>query len=816
MWRRAFLILTLLCVIGAGSIAVAVLTTNIPSVASLKDRKVIQSTKLYDRTGTVLLYEIYGEEKRTVIPFSDIPRQVKNATIAIEDSGFYSHHGVSPTGILRGFLNPLLNRGEHIQGGSTITQQLVKNTLLTSERTLGRKIKEAILAIKLETAYSKDEILNMYLNQIPYGSNAYGVEAAAETFFGRHASDLTLAESAYLAALPKATYYYSPYGNHRDELEQRKNIVLSRMRELGFIDDGEMASAKSEVVQFLPQEEHGIRAPHFVMYVIDQLNNEFGEEFLRQNGLTVITSLDMQLQTSAEETIKSYAPSIEKNYNAHNAGLVAIDPQTGQVLAMVGSRNYFDTAHDGNFNVAIARRQPGSAFKPIVYATAFKKGYTPETVLFDAETEFAVPGAQSYKPQNYDALFRGPISLREALAQSINIPSVKLLYLAGIKDAIHTAQDLGITTLTDPARYGLTLVLGGGEVRLLDLVSAYSVFANDGVRNEVSTLLRVEAGDGSVIKEYTPAPKEVLNQNVARTISNILSDNVARAPAFGATSALYFPDHAVAVKTGTTNDYRDAWVVGYTPTLAAGVWAGNNDNSPMQKKVAGFIVAPIWHDFMAHALALVPPKDFIPPTPSNATKPILRGIWKGGTTYKIDKISGNLATDKTPLDSVEERVLENIHTILHWVDKTDPTGPLPENPAHDPQYYNWEQGVQNWVRSQGIVLAPNTSMPTAFDTVHTLQNKPVVAILQPAAGESFKHSGQIPVSLSITGPYPIRQIDYFIDNVLRGSQTGSDTNFTIDASSLDPNQENATITIKAYDTVGNKGEQQVEIRLSSA
>jgi len=682
--------------------SVVVLTTPIPNANEFDNREIVESTKIYDRTGKILLYELYNEEKRTVISFEEIPRNVKNAAIAIEDSHFYSHPGVSISSIVRAFLTDVIHGQFFIQGGSTITQQLIKNTLLTPEKTITRKIKEAVLALKIERRYSKDEILDMYLNEIPYGSNAYGIEAAAQTFFGKHTRDLTLAEAAYLGALPKAPSLYSPYGNNKDQLVTRKNIVLKRMEELGFISAEEATMASKEDVMFLSPSTQGIHAPHFVMYVVSILSKQFGEDFLRKNGLSVRTTLDVNLQTNAEEVIASHAEKIKKDFNAGNAGLVALDPKTGEILAMVGSKDYFDREEEGNFNVTLAHRQPGSAFKPIVYAAAFEKGYTPETVVFDVPTEFAVSGAESYQPQNYDNIFRGPITLREALAQSINVPAVKVLYLTGLKEALDMARRVGITTLLGPNQYGLTLVLGGGEVQLLELTSAYGVFANDGVRQEHVAIISVEKNNHERVWEYKPKPTKVLEPLIARTISDILSDNTARAPAFGSASALYFANRPVAAKTGTTNDYRDAWILGYTPNLVAGVWAGNNNNTPMEKRVAGFIVAPIWHDFMERSLQTMPIEPFGIPEYQKPTKPVLNGEWRGSHIYVTDSRSGAPATDETPPEFRVTKTITEIHSILHWVDKDDPRGTPPTNPARDGQYANWESGVRAWVNRSGI------------------------------------------------------------------------------------------------------------------
>ncbi|MEK9166241.1 MAG: transglycosylase domain-containing protein, partial [Patescibacteria group bacterium] len=466
--------------------------------------------------------------------------------------------------------------------GSTITQQLVKNTFLTFDRTWARKVKELVLSFKVEAAYSKDEILGLYLNEIPYGANLYGVEEASWTFFGKPAKYITLAESAYLAALPKAPSKYSPYGSNRDGLEARKNFVLERMKTLGYISKEEYTGAKEEKVLFLNRGLEGLKAPHFTMYVREYLVDTYGEDMVEKGGLKVVTTLNLEWQKKAEEIVKKYAEENEKKFNAKNAGLVAIDPKTGHILTMVGSRDYFDFAREGNFNITTARRQPGSAFKPFVYAALFQKGYTPETALFDVFTEFnsscapdGLPSPENpsdvcYHPQNYDEKYRGPVSLREALAQSLNIPSVKVLYLAGMRDTLQTASRVGITTLTDPDRYGLSLVLGGGEVRLLELTGGYTAFANDGMWQSASAIVRVEDAKGNVLEEYQDKKTQVLEPDIARIISSILSDNAARAPLLGPTSPLYFPSRPVAAKTGTTHDSRDAWVIGFTPNVAGG------------------------------------------------------------------------------------------------------------------------------------------------------------------------------------------------------------------------------------------------------
>jgi 1A family penicillin-binding protein len=680
-----------LFVLGASFVWVASL--RIPAMDDLEERRISHSTKIYDRTGEILLYDLSQDVKREVIPLEDISPYVQKATIAIEDKDFYKHNGVKISSFMRAVLVNLTSLSFK-QGGSTITQQVVKNSILTKDKTPTRKIKEWILAAKLEKTLTKDEILAFYLNEIPYGGNLYGVEEATESFFGKSAKDLTLAEAAYIAALPKAPSFYSPYGQNKEKLDERKNLVLKEMLSLGYITEEEYQTALSEKVEFKPRQNTGsIKAPHFVFFVIDQLAERYGEDAVQNGGFKVITSLDYEIQVEAEAIAKKYGQINEERFKGKNNATVVIDPKTGEILAMVGSRDYFDDNIEGNFNVATAHRQPGSAFKPIVYANLFNKGYTPETILFDVPTQFSTACSPDnmtsengcYAPNNYDDKFRGPVTLRNALAQSLNIPAVKALYLAGIKSSIAYARDMGITSLEDSDRFGLSLVLGGGEVSLLELTSAYSVFANDGVRNPYTPIIRVESGDGELIEEITPVPKRVVTEQVARDISSILSDNVARAPLYGPSSALYIGGRDVAVKTGTTNDYRDAWIIGYTPNIVVGSWVGNNDNSPMDRKLSGLIVAPLWRELMDEVLPKLPSESFIPPViETEGLKPVLRGDWLAGASNT-----------------------SNVHSILYWVDKNNPRGAIPSNPSNDPQFRSWEYGVQRWAASQ-VYVPPTT------------------------------------------------------------------------------------------------------------
>lgn len=690
----------------SGILFVWISTLDIPDLSSFEERRVLQSTKIYDRTGEIVLYDLHQDVRRTVVPYEDISRNIKNATVAIEDDTFFEHHGVRPLAIFRSMVTNTLKNGSPFSGagGSTITQQVIKNSILVQEKTLTRKIKEAILAIRLEQVLTKDEILYHYLNESPYGGTIYGVEEASLAFFGKRAADVTIAEAAYLAALPQAPTYYSPYGNNRDELTNRKNHVLYQMHELGFISDEEYEAAKAEEVEFKQQSATGIRAPHFVFYVREYLARKYGEESLAERGFKVVTTIDWELQEAAERIVNEYALSNKEQFNAENAAMVATDPNTGEILVMVGSRNYFDEEIDGNFNAALANRQPGSSFKPFVYAAALSKGYTPETVVFDLPTQFSTNCSPDnltsddgcYSPSNYDDAFRGPVTLRNALAQSLNVPAVKTLYLAGVDTSLKLARDAGITTLTDPKRYGLTLVLGGGEVKLLELVGAYGVFANEGVRAEPMSILRIEDNRGNILEENEPEEQQVMDRDVALQISDILSDNVARTPLYGANSLLYFGDKDVAAKTGTTNDYRDAWIVGYTPNLVVGAWAGNNDNSSMAHKISGLIITPMWRAFMDEALAGRDDERFAEPEATPVTtKPILRGVW---FDPGIIEDGEDISIGST---------LESAHSILHFVDKDDPQGPYPSNPASDPQYPLWEYSVSVW--KQGLLGAAESS-----------------------------------------------------------------------------------------------------------
>ncbi len=743
----------------------AFLFKTLPNPEIFDERQIAQSTKIYDRTGEILLYELYGEQKRTVVPFDRIPELVKKATLAIEDQNFYKHGGVDWRAVFRATLANLRS-GRVVQGGSTITQQLAKNVFLKPERTLVRKIKELVLAWRLEQKYNKDEILELYLNQIPYGSNAYGIEAAAQTYFNKSARDLEPQEIALLVSLPKAPSYYSPWGAHRDELLTRKDFVLDQLQ---------LAADKDKEIPLAPPAVR-IKAPHFVIAVQDYLINQYGEDYVRGAGLKVTTTLDWPLQELAEKVAADGASRNTELYQGTNAALVAEDGKTGQVLAMVGSRNYFDTEIDGNFNVATqGLRQPGSAIKPFAYLTAFSKGYTPETVLFDLETEFDTTEKpeKSYKPQNFDEKFRGPVTMRQGLAQSINIPSVKTLYLAGLDETLAAVKKMGITTLTEKSRYGLSLALGGGEVKLAELVSAYSIFSQDGVRRRQSIILQVMDSQGKIIEEFKDQPEPVVEPQLVRLINDILSDTQARSPLFQNSLALtIFPNQEVALKTGTTDDYRDAWAIGYTPSLVAGVWAGNNDNAPMQRRGGSILAAvPIWSAFMNEVLKNYSQETFLRPEIILTDKPALNG------QYLVNN---------------------EIHEILYHVSKNNPQGAAPADPKKDPQFENWEKPVLEWARENAGLISP------------TGPGGPIsIEIVSPQSGQ-FLVSGNLNIDTIIKTQNELIKMEIYLNNQLieqKSSGLGREVHYqnTIAA----PLENQNKLLIKAFDSSNNSQTKEV-------
>ncbi len=806
---------------------------QIPDLSAFEARKVSQSTKIFDRTGQILLYNIHNDTKRTIIAFDDISKDIKNATIAIEDNEFYQHIGIKPTAIFRAILADITPGSGPKQGGSTITQQVIKNSILTKDQTITRKLKEWVLAIKLEKVLTKDQILDTYLNDTPYGGSVYGVEEASKTFFGKSAKDVTLAEAAYLGAIPQAPTFYSPYGKNKNSLDARQKLVLLKMKENNFINEDEYQAALKQEVVFLEKNTTGIRAPHFSLYVKDYLVSKYGEAVVEEGGLKVITTLDYRMQEKAEKVITNFAPTLESSFNASNTAMIAIDPKTGDILTMVGSRDYFDKKIQGNFNISTAYRQPGSTFKPFVYATAFMKGYNPETVLFDTKTEFSTnctvegkpkdpkanPEKVCYSPEDFDGLYEGPESIRMALARSRNIPAVKALYLVGIKEAMNTAEAMGITSLKDPNKYGLTLVLGGGEVSLLDLTSAYGVFANDGIRNPYRSILRIEDSKGVVLEEPTINPVQVIPPQPVRQISDILSDPSVRTSSLN--PIINGLGRQVAIKTGTTNDYRDVWVEGYTPNIVVGAWAGKNDNTPMIKKVAGLVIVPVWGAFMTEINDMFPKESFKKPDPINIdTKPVLRGIWKGGVSYKIDSISKKVATNLTPQQTTEEVVFPSVHTILNWVDKDNPTGDIPSDPKKEGQFEYWEYGVRKWFdewqkNNPNFKETTTYTIPKETDDIHVEANMPKISIKSPIQDESVSINSRLTIKLEYTGKYPLKKSELYINNkyVLSNERDPSSLSFIpTDIGDILPNRN--SIKIISYDSVYNRTEASVDIMIS--
>lgn len=763
---------TALLVLGFFSLTVmaAFVSRNLPNPNVLTTRDIPQSTQIFDRTGAHLLYQIHGDEKRTLIKIDELPAYVKQATIAIEDKNFYNHGGVYWKGVIRAILVDVFT-GSRRQGASTLTQQLVKNAILSNERTFTRKLKEFVLALQIERAYSKDQILQLYFNEIPYGSTVYGIESAAQTYFGKSARELSLDEAALIAAIPQAPDFYSPYGtgshgDNRDRLVIRQHHVLNLMAEQNYITKEEADAAKKidTLKKLKPKNLGEIQAPHFVMYVKSVLEDRFGQKKVEEGGLKVITTLDWDKEQAAEAAVKKGVDDRGKQYQFTNAALISLDPKTGQILAMVGSKDFNDVEHDGQVNVTLRPRQPGSSFKPIVYAAGFIKGFLPETVLWDVETTFKTD-LKDYTPHDYDGKERGPVTIRQALQNSLNIPAVQMLYLVGVGRVLDFAQSLGYTTLDDRSRFGLSLVLGGGEVKPIEHASAYAAFANEGTLYPTSAILSVTDPSGQKLFGWQASPgTRVMDAQIARVVSNVLSDNAARAPIFGISNYLTLPDRPVAAKTGTTNNYHDAWTAGYTPNLVAVVWVGNNNNAEMKRGADGSIVAaPIWQNYMKAATKTLPIENFTPPDPPASASPALLGqILVHPVNVNVQ--NGKLATSSTPSELVAQKMVWEGHTILYYLDKDDPSGPVPTDPASDPQYVNWENGVQAWILKTHW-HATDTA-PILSDDTPANPNGLQMQILSPKPGETV--GSDFMVQANPTSPRNILRVEAFLDGISVG------------------------------------------------
>ncbi len=725
-----------------------------------------KTTKIYDRTGTRLLYEVFDPRwgNRTVVPIEQIPDDMINATISIEDQDFYTNPGINLRGIARAIYVDITGQG--FQGGSSITSLLVKNVIIPpeerAERKLDRKIKEYILAVEITRRYSKDQIMEWYLNTVFFGNMAYGVEAAAQAYYGKHVQDLSLAECAMLAALPNAPATYSPLTNP-EEATIRQHLVLDAMFRQGYITQDEIVAAKAEKLSYI-SARFDIKAPHFVMYVRQLLEERYGSDVVYQGGLKVYTTLDLDLQHVAEDMARRHIAELQADErNASNAAVVAIKPATGEIVVMVGSLDYFDRAIDGQVNVALAERQPGSSFKMFTYTESLLQGYTPASMVMDVRTTFPDPDySHPYTPENYDRKFHGPLRFRQALQRSINVAAVRVLSWVGVRNVIDLAHRMGINTLTRDY-YGLSLTLGGGEVRLVDMAYSFSVLANGGYMAgqpvpsdklrpgyrelDPVAILRVEDANGNVLEEYqSPELREIVNPQVAYIMTHILSDNVARTPAFGSRSMLWLGnDRPAAAKTGTTTDFRDSWTIGYTPQLCTSVWVGNSDNQPMEHVPGSQGAAPIWHDFMLAALESEPVAPFVEPPgleravvdatsgllPTEHSPSTVREVFLPGTVptehdnihqaFRTCRTSGKLATVYCPLEDVVERVYEIYPPeAADWVRENDipqpPTeycdvhGPTPASgdvAITRPRPYDYVRGI---VHIQGNARGPDIQL----------------------------------------------------------------------------------------------------------
>ncbi len=768
-------------------VAFVVFARDLPSPYRLTNRDSALSTKIFDRNDK-LLYDIYGNQNRALVSLNDLPPYIKQATIAIEDKNFEKHQGFSPLSYLRVFYELAVNH--RLQGGSTITQQVAKNVLLSPERTLTRKIKEFMLAIQVERKYSKDEILQIYLNEVPYGGTAWGVEAASETYFSKKAKDLTLTEAVVLAGLPQSPSFYSPYGTHPKAYVDRAQDVARRMREDGYITKDQEEQIKKELpnVAFSPASGD-LKAAHFVFYVREILAERYGERAVEQGGLQVKTTLDLEIQDKVQTIVHDEIAKLS-NYKVGNGAAMVMDAKNGQILAMVGSKDYFAKDYDGKVNVTLSQRQPGSSIKPITYATAFKQGYTPSTVVADVPTEF--PGGQGlppYRPVNYDGKAHGFVELRFALGNSFNMPAVKMLASVGVKNMLSTAFDMGLTTLepTDDnlKRFGLSVTLGGGEVKLIDLTTAYSVFASGGVKHDPVSILSVKDAKGKTLEEYKDnVGKRVLSEEISFLISHILSDNNARAETFGTSSFLVVPGRTVAVKTGTTDDKRDNWTVGYSPSYAVGVWVGNNDNSPMNPQIASGVTgaSPIWNKIMRE-VTKGKIEDF--KVPSGVEAVVIDAFGGGQPCKAFPTRSEYFIKGSAPSKScVVEQMIKVSKSDPSRVANSDEQSRndfdekeffvLPEkDPVSTDGVNRWQIGIENWAQTQSD--ARYRPPKGVYDVATNGDNSVFVQIAQPSNNSSV--TGNTKIVANVTASGEIEHADLLINGDKKDTHQENKTNF---------------------------------------
>lgn len=792
-----FIIFILIITIFGITIAFFYIAKDLPNPKNVLKEDFPQSTKIYDRTGDVLLYEISGQEKRTWVDIKTLPAYIKQATITAEDQNFYHHFGVDFSAILRSIINNISTLS-FSQGGSTITQQFIKNSLLTSEKSIKRKIKEVVLAVEMEFKYTKDEILEFYLNKIPYGSNIYGIESASQTFFGKNAKDLTVAEAVALSILPQQPTYLSPYGKHLDELKNKQKNIINSMFLLGYIDKTQLKEALNQELNFIPFE-NTIKAPHFSLEIKKYLEKKYGEELTKNGGLNVITTLDYNLQKEAEKIVSDRVIINTEQYNASNASLVAINPNNGDILSMVGSSDYFNDSIDGNVNVSLRLRQPGSAFKPFVYAYLIEKlGFTPNTLFFDLETEFTTRAGELYVPQNYTMLFSGPVTLRNALAQSINVIAVKALFLAGINNIIDFISGTEIKSI-NPDAVDLALVLGGAEVRLLDMTSAYGMFANNGISYKPNYILEIKDKNDILLEKNSSEKNHIISSNTANIITDILSDNIARTPVFGPVSNLNTPGFDTASKTGTTSDYKDGWAIGYTPNIVVGVWAGNNNGNETNKGAGVYIASPIWNKFITFVLNNYNDDyggEFTPPeiNENSINTPMLNGDLIYENKIKIDSITKKLATELTPPNLIEEKIFKEVHSLLYYINK------------NSPEIKQWEKPIQKWIEKQPDKENYNKSVDIIlYDDIHTIENKPSINILSPT--QNIKTSNNLDIKINIDTNFLFKQVDIFINNNFYKTFNTNNIDDFIDIDLFDLGKN--IIKIKAFDIYLNSNIKEI-------
>lgn len=810
--------------------SVVFFATQVPSPEELTSRFVAQSTKIYDRDNE-LLYDIYEGQNRTPIKLSEVPDVVKKSTISIEDKGFYKHSGFSITGIIRSIFNLIIHRKIE-GGGSTLTQQLVKNALLTSETSVIRKLKELILSIQVEKAFSKDQILEMYLNEIPYGGTSYGIEAAANLYFGKHAKDLSLAEAALLAGLPQRPSVYSPYGTHPELSKVRQKEVLRRMVEDGYITHDQEKNAESiELTYRTKQNELGFKAPHFVLYVKQKLIEQFGDKLVEQGGLKVTTTLDYKVQEKAQQIVKTEVEKLNSSKIGNGASVV-LNPKTGEILALVGSKDYFGKSlpegckegetcvFEPNVNAALALRQPGSATKPIAYAKALEKGYTANYTLIDVKTEFPGGNQPNYNPVNYDGNWHGPVQVRYALGNSYNIPAVKMLALVGVKDVLDQGYRMGISSW-EPSQenvnsVGLSLVLGGREVKLLDLTSAFGVLANKGEQLDPVSILKVEDSKGRTLFEYKkPDGKKVLDEGIAFIVSDILSDNGARTAAFGANSYLNISGKTVAVKTGTTDQKRDNWTIGYTPSIVVGVWVGNNDNTPLDPKIASGVTgaSPVWAAITREVLKDKSNEPFEKPSKVFQTEidGLVSGKPHGGSpTRKEYFIGGTEPKGESPTYQHLKVCKSNPHRLANDGEDSEDKDVIVLK-EDDPTGANkWQKGIDEWV-----ITAPDARLVGATKGCSgipgfTAGTGGVIEIVNVSNGANVPRV--FDVLARSNSPAGVKKVTWSIDGATKSTQTSEPYALHVEFPNGDKGSH--TITVSLEDNNGGNFSSSIGVNVT--